>query len=237
MSNPTITTIDNASVALGDNTYRDDGVKFSGADTYVEGTILARKLVSDTIAIAYTRAGTSTYTVAASCHNALTLEVGAYVVTAGTLSSGAGPWTAVSPVTGKKETITTTADTDHLVFSELGLTLTVTAGGGTTWDTADVITATAAAESGLPLVAYVKTTGKGGAQVPVAVMPYDLVATGSGTLAARPIVGGKVNADRLVIDADGDATNVDDAVLDMLKASGIQAIPVIQLAKLNPGAS
>lgn len=235
MPDPTITTIDNASVALGNNEFRDDGVKFSGADTYVEGTVLGRKLVSDTIAIAYTRAGSSDYTATASCNAGETLEVGNYVVTAGTLTAGVGTWTCVAP-SGKHEQFTSTAADDDLEFPNLGITFAVTA-GDTAWDTGDIITATVSAESGLPLVAYVKGTGTNGAQVPKAVMPYGLTATGAGTLAARPIVGGRVNADRLVIDADGDATNVDDAVLDMLKASGIDAISVTQLAKLDPGAS
>lgn len=234
MANPTITTCDTGSVALEGCKYReDDLLYFSGATTYAAGTILGRKLISDTIAVAYTRAGTSTYTVAASCHASVTLELGAYVVTAGTLTSGHGAWTAVSPVTGKSETVTTSADTDHLVFTKLGLTLTVTAGGGTTWDTGDVITATAAAQSGLPLVAL-DVDGKGGAQVPVAVMPTAYTSTGSGNVAYQAIVAGEVNRDRLsTVDSD----TITDAILDQLKANGIVATKQTQMSVLDNGAS
>lgn len=223
----TVTTNDVGHVALGDNVYQNVTLQFPGADTYAAGTIMARKDISDTIGIAYTRAGTSTYTVVASCHTSVSLELGAYVVTAGTLTTGYGPWTAVSPVTGKSETITTTADTDHLVFTMLGLTLTVTAGGGTTWDTGDVITATAAADG--DTVIY-DPDGKGGAQIPKSVLPYARTTTGAEDVAGNVIVGGRVNKNRLVID---DTTTVDDTHVKMLQDVGIHAIDQDDLSFLD----
>ena len=153
MANSTFTGVDNASIELEGGKFRDDTLLFTAIDTLVQGTILARKLVSDTIGVAYTRAGTSTYTVAAATDALATPELGAHVVTAGTLSSGVGEWTAVAP-SGKTETFTSTADTDNLAFPHLGLTLTTTAGGGTTWDDADVITVTPAVQTGLPLIPF-----------------------------------------------------------------------------------
>jgi len=236
MSDITITTNDNGSVALEGAKFRGDYLYFSGVDTYAEGTLLGRKVISDTIAVAYTRAGTSTYTVAAANHTNTTLELGAYVVTAGTMSTGAGPWTAVSPVTGISETITTAAHTDDLVFTTLGLTLTVTAGGGTDWDTADVITLTAAAQTGTPLVAL-DLDGKNGAQDPMAVMTYAYTSTGSGNVPFRALVAGEVIFDRLLIDADGNNSNIDDVVLDQLKHVGIVATVATQVSVLDNGAT
>jgi hypothetical protein len=223
----TATTNDVGHVALGDNVYQNVILQFPKADTYVKGTIMARKDISDTIGVAYSRSGTSTYTVAASCHASVSLELGAYVVTAGTLTTGYGPWTAVSPVTGKSETITTAADTDNLVFTTLGLTLTVTAGGGTTWDTGDVITVTTTADG--DTVIY-DPDGTGGAQTPTSVMPYEETTTGVADVAGNVITGGKVNKNRLVID---DTTTVTDVHVNMLKDVGIFALDQDDVSMLD----
>jgi len=234
MSNPTITTCSTVAVALEGAKYReDDLLYFAGVATYALGTILGRKLVSDTVSVAYTRAGTSTYTGVATAAAYCTLEVGAYVITAGTLSVGVGTWTAVSPKTGRRETFTTVAASDHLYFAALGLKVTVTAGGGTPWDTGDVITATAAAQSGTPLVKF-EVGGTNGAQDPVAVMPAAYTSTGSGNVAYQAIVGGEVNRTALVTVA-GDS--ITDEILDQLKDNGIVATTRTQLSVLDNGAS
>jgi len=231
MANITITNNDVGQIELSDGRFRDDTIKFAAADTFVAGTILARKLVSDTLAVAYTRAGSSDYTATASTRNGKTLQVGAYTLTAGTLTAGVGAWTAVAPngETGSYTVATAAAD---IVFATLGITVDVTAVANP-FETGDVITITVSAESGLPLVAYVKSTGTNGAQTPVAVLTYAKTVTAGGSVAARVLVKGEVNATRLVIDADGDATNVDDYVLDLLKANGIVATSVNQMAALD----
>ncbi len=231
MPNITTTNNDNGGIEVKGGQFHDEALLFTGADTYVAGTLLARKTVSDTIGIAYTRAGTSTYTAAGASNAGATLEIGDYVVTAGTLSSGVGTWTAVAP-SGKHEQFTSTADTDDLLFPNLGFTLTVTATPSTTWDTGDVITMTPAAQSGQPLVAYV-IAGHSGAQTPVAVLQYEIVVTGAGTEYPRVIEGGEVNFTRLVVDADGDNSNITGAIRDLLKSNGIFAVPVQQLAHVD----
>jgi hypothetical protein len=234
MATLTITTIDNASIELARGEHQDDTFLAAGADVVAEGTILARKLVSDTIAIAYTRAGGSDYTVVAAQQAGATLEIGDYVVTAGTLAAGVGTWTCVAP-SGKSDTYTTTAAGDDLLFEELDIAFTTTV-VATAWTTGDVITATVAAETGLPLVFFVKGTGTGGAQTPVAVLTYSHTVAGAGSTPIRPLISGVVNKNRLIIDADGDATNVDDAVLDQLRDYSISARDVVQLSTLDNGA-
>lgn len=65
--------------------------------------------------------------------------------------------------------------------------------------------------------------------IPKAVLAHDVEATGSGDLAVRAIVEGNVNQDRLVIDADGDASNVTAAVRDKLRDYKITCSEVTQL--------
>jgi len=231
MSNIEITNIDNGSVELRDAECRDELLVFAGVATILAGTILARKLVSDTVAVAYTRAGSSDYTAVASQDSGRTLELGDYVVTAGTLTAGVGEWTAVAPG-GATESFTSSAAGDDLLFPALGLTLTVTVVAAA-FETGDVITATAAAETDLPLVPFVKTTGTGGAAIPKAVLQYEHTSAGAGNEPIRPIVSGVINATRLVINADGDASNVDNAVLDQLRDCGIVALDVKQLAHVD----
>jgi hypothetical protein len=99
----------------------------------------AQMVLAATPGVAYTRAVAppSDSTVVASGTG---LQFGDYVITAGTLVAGAGPWEAVAP-DGTTANVTTTASSDNIVFSTLGLTLTVTE-DSEPWDTGDVITVT-----------------------------------------------------------------------------------------------
>lgn len=82
------------------------------------------------------------------------------------------------------------------------------------------------------LVPFVKG-GAGGNEIPVAVLTYELDGGGGGDVEITSFVSGKVNQNRLVIAADGDATNVDDVVKDQLQDYGIVALPVSQLNILD----
>ena len=81
----------------------------------------------------------------------------------------------------------------------------------------------------LKLVPYVKggVTNENG--IPKAVLTYDVVAAGAGDEAVRDMVSGSVRAELLVIDADGDASNIDAAVLDQLRAYSLVSIDVQEL--------
>lgn len=73
----------------------------------------------------------------------------------------------------------------------------------------------------------------GGAQNPMAVLPYEVSKVGAGNLAIRALVGGRVNRYRLVIDVDGHGDNLTPAMLDQLRAAGIDADDVQQLSELD----
>lgn len=78
---------------------------------------------------------------------------------------------------------------------------------------------------------------KGGATnengIPKAVLTYDVTATGAGDIAARGLIAGDVRKQRLVINADGDDTNVDNAVIGQLQDYSIIAIDVQELNILD----
>jgi len=234
MSNITITTNDYGSLVLKNAEYRQDTLLFSAADAWVEGTILARKLINDTIACVIT--GTGVWTVSGSTAAGRTLQTGAYVATAGTLSSGVGTWTCAAP-DGQRATCTTSAASDDLIFEELGLTIVVVdPGSETNFVTGDIVTATVAAQTGTPLVPYA-VAGTNGAQVPRAVLCYPITVTSGGSVAADALVKGVVRKDRLIIDADGTGANVTDAVMDLLASTGITVLLNTDVSVLDNGAT
>ena len=81
----------------------------------------------------------------------------------------------------------------------------------------------------LKYVPFVKggTTNENG--IPKAVVTYDITATGAGDLPVRAGIEGDIRIDKLIIDADGDGSNVDKAVLDQLRDYGITPRSVSEL--------
>ncbi len=70
------------------------------------------------------------------------------------------------------------------------------------------------------------TDGNG---VPSVVMTYDVTIPSGGTIPIRACVGGVVRKERLIIDADNSASNVDNAVIDGLRARSIIPLDVFEL--------
>lgn len=82
----------------------------------------------------------------------------------------------------------------------------------------------------LKLVPYVKGGATNQNGIPKAVIGYDVVAAGAGDIPVRALEKGEVNKRRLIINADGNGTNIDNAVLDQLRAFGIMPVDVQQLS-------
>ena len=80
----------------------------------------------------------------------------------------------------------------------------------------------------LKYVLFVKGGSTNQNGIPKAVLGYGVTSTGAGDVAIRPIVKGEVVLEKLVIDADGDASNVDAAVIDQLRDYGILPISVTE---------
>ncbi len=85
----------------------------------------------------------------------------------------------------------------------------------------------------LLLVPYVKGGSTNENGIPKAILTYDVEAAGAGDESIRDMVSGSVRAERLIIDADGDASNVDAAVLDQLRAYTLVSIDVQELNILD----
>lgn len=85
----------------------------------------------------------------------------------------------------------------------------------------------------LKFVPFVKggVTNENG--IPKAILTYEVVATGAGDIQSRVGVAGSYRKERLVIDADGDASNVDQAVIDQLRDYGLVPIDVQELNILD----
>lgn len=85
----------------------------------------------------------------------------------------------------------------------------------------------------LKFVPFVKggVTNENG--IPKAILTYEVVATGAGDIQSRVGVAGSYRKERLVIDADGDASSVDQAVIDQLRDYGLVPIDVQELNILD----
>ena len=81
----------------------------------------------------------------------------------------------------------------------------------------------------LKLVIYVKggITNENG--IPKAILTYPVSAAGAGDVAVRAGVAGVYRKEKLVIDADGDDSNVDNAVIDELRDYGLTPLNVDEL--------
>lgn len=75
--------------------------------------------------------------------------------------------------------------------------------------------------------------GAGGAEIPKAILTYGVTAAGAGDESIRAGVSGSYRKERLVVDADGDGSNITNAILDQLREYGLVPIDVEELATLD----
>jgi hypothetical protein len=85
----------------------------------------------------------------------------------------------------------------------------------------------------LKLVLFVKGGSTNQNGIPKAVLTYPVSRTGAGDVKGRVLIAGKVNKNRLIIDADGTDANIDAAVIDQLRDYGIDPVDVQQLGALD----
>jgi len=232
MSNITITNIDNGTPFISCGEFEDGVLNFAGAGTVLEGTILARKAVADAVTVtAGTNTGDGTVTLATVAAGSVVPLVGGYTLTVTTVVTNGGIFNLVDPngaivATGLEMTAGAGAAT---IFEVAGLQFTVT-DGATDFSVGDSFTLTVAAvDKYVPFA----TDGAGGAQIPKAVLTYDVTATGAGDVAIRAGIEGYVRIDKLIIDADGDGSNITNAILDQLRDYGITPLTVSELNILD----
>jgi hypothetical protein len=83
------------------------------------------------------------------------------------------------------------------------------------------------------LIIYAKGGSTDGNGVPRAVLTYPITVAGAGDVRARVLIGGRVKKERLVLDADGNDSNIDGVVVDLLRAQGITPVNSQQLSTLD----
>lgn len=233
MANLTTTNVDIGNVILQDAQFRDELLTFAGAGTVLEGTILARKSVADAVVAAADggNTGDGTVTLATVAAGSVVPLVGAYnlEVTEAVVNGGVLKLEDPNGALVASNLIMTVGAGAATVFEAAGLQFTVT-DGATDFVVGDKFSLTVAADGKMVVFAL---AGAGGAQIPVAIVTYEIVAAGAGNEPIRAGVAGSYRKERLVIDADGDATNVDNAVMDQLRNSGLVPIDVQELNILD----
>jgi hypothetical protein len=229
MANIDITNVDLGSVELADGEFRDETLTFAGADTFAEGTILARRKVAlvPTAGTVQGGTGTGTLTALAVTDGPIVPLVGVYVLTCIEAVAQGGVFRLVDP---NGQIVAPylpmmTASTGAAVIEAAGLRFTLT--DATDFIVGNYFEITVAADG--KIVPF-DPAGAGGVQFPIAVLPYEVTKASSGDLPIRALVAGKVNKRRLVIDSGATITNEH---LDMLRSYGIVPVDSQNLSKLD----
>lgn len=232
MANLDITNIDIGELTLDKCEFRDESLRFAGADTFVKGTILARRAVQSAITpTAGANTGNGTVTAASVAAGPETPLVGTYVLTCTEAVVNGGIFKLVDPngkivATDLRMTAGAGAAT---IFEVAGLLFTVT-DGSTDFAAGDSFNLPVVADG--VLVPF-NPAGAGGDQVPRAVLTYDVTKAGAGTEPIRALVAGVVNKKRLIIDVDGNGNNITNAHIDQLRSHSIVALDVDQHSVLD----
>lgn len=210
-----ITDNDLSTVLFGNNLFRDESLTFGGSGTVVGGTLLARQAVD--VAVVDTPAGTGNGTMVATVTGVDETPIaGSWVLECTFAITNGGVFKLTDPngnIVADNLTLRV-GDTLVTTFNEAGLTMAITE-GSTDFVAADTFTMVVVA-NGL-MVPFV-VGGVAGAGVPVAIMPPDgVTAAGAGDEPFRAAISGEVRTEKLIIHADGDNSNITDAILDQLR--------------------
>lgn len=128
--------------------------------------------------------------------------------------------------------IITNVDTGNVIYNSDYETRpdTFTAAGAATFKAGTILARDSVSEK---LVVYEKGGSTNENGIPKRVLTYEVVSAGAGDIAIDALLTGKVRLERLVIDADGDASNVDAVVIDLLQDYNITALNVDELNQLD----
>lgn len=225
MPNLTITPVDLSSVILGNAEFRDELLTFGGAGTVLDGTILARKAVDEAVSNAFS--GTGNGTLASSVVGVDEAPVpGDWLLTCTFAAAEGGVFKLTDPngnIIADNLTLRVGAGL-VTTFNVAGFQLAITE-GGTDFSAADEFTLTVVENGKMVPFAIGGVAGAGIAQQ---VVTYDVVAAGAGDESIRSMKSGEVRKQKLIIDADGDGSNITAAILDQLNDNKITAIDVTE---------
>ena len=221
-----ITSNDLSSVILGNAKFRDELLTFAGADDFVEGMLLARQAVD--VAIVDTPTGTGNGTMVATVVGVDEVPIpGDWILTCTFAVAEGGVWSLTDPngnVVADNLALRVGAGL-VTTFNVAGIQMVITE-GGTDFSAADIFTMVVVANGKMVPFAI---GGVAGAGVPKAVLTYDVSKAGAGDEPIRAMVGGEVRKEKLIIDADGDGSNITDAILDQLRDFSIVSTDVTEL--------
>ncbi len=82
------------------------------------------------------------------------------------------------------------------------------------------------------LIPFIKGDA-GDAGIPVTVIGFDVTAEAAGDQSVRTPQKARIDLAKLIIDADGDSSNVDNVVRDQLREQNITVMDVTQLSELD----
>lgn len=225
MSNLTITNEDSGGVVIGNPEYEEAILKFPGADTYVAGTILGKKYVADAIADTPDGGNTGNGTLVSTVAPGDVIPlVGNYNFECTFAVTNGGVFKLEDPNGNLVADNLTLRVGDGLVttFIAGGIKIVVTE-GSTDFAAGDKFALAVVADGDYVIFAV---DGVGGAQIPLAILTIEEVATGAADVSFRPLIKGNVRRNKLVIDAGGSVT---DRIVDQLRDVGIIAISVTEL--------
>lgn len=231
MPNITITNVDTGNVIEQNARFRDEILALAGADTILEGTILARREVATAVTVAADGGNTGDGTVTAATVVGNDVVAGAYVLTCSNAVTNGGIFTLDSP-SGERLVgglVMTAGAGAATTFKAAGLEFTVT-DGSTDFAVGDTFTLTVAADGDLVPFA---TDGVGGAGIPLAILTYEVVTTGAADVAIRAGVSGSYRKERLVIDGSAAGVGITNAIIDQLRDYGLVPIDVTELGLLD----
>lgn len=221
-----ITDNDLSTVVLGNAKFRDETLVFAGADDFVEGMLLARQAVD--VAVVDTPAGTGNGTMVVTVVGVDEVPIpGSWVLECTFAITNGGVFKLTDPNGNIVADNLELRVGDGLVttFNEAGLTMAITE-GSTDFVAADTFTMVVVANGKMVPFAI---GGVAGAGVPKAILTYDVSKTGAGDEPIRAMVGGEVRKEKLILDADGDGSNITDAILDQLRDFSIVSADVQEL--------
>lgn len=128
----------------------------------------------------------------------------------------------------------TNNDSSTLVIQSTGIAQyqddTFTASGAKTYPAGTILARDSVSGK---LVVFVKGGSTNENGIPKALLGLELVTTGSGDVNVRPLVSATVNGNLLVIDADGDNSNVNAAVIDQLRDYTLIVEDVAELSSFD----
>lgn len=230
--NYTRTVNDPYSIEIEGGEFRDELLTFSGAGTTSKGTILARQLVATAITpSSVTGTGNGTVTAASVVASTEVPKVGNWTLKCVLAATNGGTFALIDPDGVIRGYVTLTAGASGAnAFKEAGIGFTIN-DGATDFVVGDSFTLPVTTGNN-KLVPFA-IAGAGGAQRPVAVLTYDVTATGAGDIPVRALMKGVVNKKRLIIAADGNDSNLSADIIDKLRATYIMPVDVAQLSQLD----